>query len=135
MALNVNPDRALLGDSNRHLIGVLSSRQNGSLTAGSVRSFLEHEGDLLRREGESRYYLIRERFNADHDSHDFCFSIAHASTADAFNKRGGFNTPFCRKPERFRPPTSEDDATKCNGLRIGSGAEAGHLFAATGGKF
>lgn len=103
VALNVNPDRALLGDTNRHLIAFYRAIQRGTLTADSVRVFLEREGALLKQEGESRYYSIRERFNAGHDSHDFLFlNRSCFNGLMRFNKKGGFNVPFCRKPERFR---------------------------------
>lgn len=103
VALNVNADRALLGDTNRHLIEFYRAVQCGTLSADSVRAFLEREGARLRREGESRYYRIRERFNTGHDPHDFLFlNRSCFNGLMRFNKKGGFNTPFCRKPERFR---------------------------------
>ena len=102
--LNINPDRALVGDTNRHIIGFYKALQSGKLTADTVRDFLEREGQNLLRDGQEHYYRIRERFNAYHDPHDFLFlNRACFNGLMRFNKKGRFNTPFCRKPERFRP--------------------------------
>ena len=103
VVLNVGPERALLGDTNPHLIRFYRSIQQGSLTPQSVRSFLEREGALLRRRGEEHYYRIRERFNERAEPHDFLFlNRSCFNGLMRFNRSGRFNTPFCRKPERFR---------------------------------
>ena len=100
--LNVNPGRALLGDTNLHVINFYKSLQQGALTSSTVRGFLEREGENLRCDGENHYYRVRERFNAEHDPHDFLFlNRACFNGVMRFNRAGGFNTPFCRKPERF----------------------------------
>lgn len=103
VVLNVNPSRALLGDTNIHLIRFYRSIQEEALTPQSVRSFLEREGAFLRRRGEEHYYRVRERFNESQDPHDFLFlNRACFNGLMRFNRSGRFNTPFCRKPERFR---------------------------------
>ncbi len=102
--LNIVPKRALLSDRNPHLIGFYSAIQAETVTATTVRTFLEREGTLLLRDGEDHYYRVRERFNDRHDPHDFLFlNRACFNGLMRFNKRGRFNTPFCRKPERYRP--------------------------------
>ena len=102
--LNIRPERALLGDSNPHIVRFYQSIQNKSVTSDSVREFLEREGKLLLNNEDSHYYLIRERFNEYHDSHDFLFiNRACFNGLMRFSKKGKFNTPFCRKPDRFRP--------------------------------
>lgn len=102
--LNINPDRALLGDTNRHTIEFFRAVQQGTLTAGSAREHLEQEGARLLRDGQEHYYRIRERFNDGHDPHDFLFlNRSCFNGLMRFNRKGHFNTPFCRKPERFRP--------------------------------
>jgi len=54
--------------------------------------------------GESHYYALRERFNETHAPLDFLFlSRSCFNGVMRFNRSGGFNVPFCRKPERFRP--------------------------------
>ena len=102
--LNLKPERALLADANPHLIRFYQAIQQGSLTSGTVRTFLEKEGATLLHDGQEHYYRIRERFNETHDPHDFLFlNRACFNGLVRFNKKGSFNTPFCRKPERFRP--------------------------------
>ena len=45
-----------------------------------------------------------KRFNESHDPHDFLFlNRSCFNGLVRFNRTGHFNTPFCRKPERFRP--------------------------------
>ncbi len=102
--LNINPNRALLGDTNCHVIRLYQYVQRGLLTASSVRKFLEREGAHLLRDGQEHYYRVRERFNVSSDPHDFLFlNRSCFNGLIRFNKKGEFNTPFCRKPERFRP--------------------------------
>ena len=101
--LNVEPQRAIVGDSNPHIIEFYKSIQNETLNHESVRSHLEREGAKLSLLGEDHYYQIRNRFNEYGDSHDFLFlNRSCFNGLVRFNKKGGFNTPFCRKPERFR---------------------------------
>ncbi len=70
---NINPQRALVSDSNPHLINFYQSMQNKTLNHQSVRHFLEQEGKKLLETGENHYYFIRNRFNQYFDSHDFLF--------------------------------------------------------------
>jgi len=101
--LNVDPCKAIAGDSNPHIVKFYKSIQEGTLNHKSVRMHLEREGDRLSRQGEECYYRIRSRFNQDADPHDFLFlNRSCFNGLIRFNKSGGFNTPFCRKPERFR---------------------------------
>ena len=100
--LNIEPDKAVVGDSNPHIINLYKSIQDGTLNHDSVRHHLEREGDRLSRLGEDCYYEIRNRFNENSDPHDFLFlNRSCFNGLMRFNKSGGFNTPFCRKPERF----------------------------------
>lgn len=99
---NINPDRAILGDTNVHLIHFYKAIQKNEITTNSVRAFLEREGKYLMFDGEEHYYWVRERFNCNHDPHDFLFlNRSCFNGLMRFNKKGEFNTPFCRKPERF----------------------------------
>lgn len=104
VAFNVRPRRALLADSNPHLINFYQAIANGEISAYSVRLFLEREGtELLRTEGE-HYYVVRERFNQDGNPLDFLFlNRSCFNGMIRFNRKGGFNVPFCRKPNRFAP--------------------------------
>lgn len=104
VALNIAPQRALLADTNEHMIALYRGIQDGSINGHSVRRYLEHEGTALLEKGESHYYAVRERFNEHGNSLDFMFlSRSCFNGMMRFNKKGGFNVPFCRKPERFRP--------------------------------
>ncbi len=102
VAFNIRPKRAILADTNPHLIAFYRAVSEGRITSTSVRRYLEKEGnELLRSKGE-HYYKIRERFNKHHNSIDFLFlNRACFNGMIRFNRKGGFNVPFCRKPGRF----------------------------------
>lgn len=103
VVLNVAPNRALIADTNKHLIRFYQSVQDGSITPAIVKEFLEREGAELLARGEDHYYAIRERFNKDASPLDLIFlNRSCFNGIMRFNKKGGFNVPFCRKPERFR---------------------------------
>lgn len=102
VAFNLAPKHALLCDTNPHLINFYKSIANGNITPEKVRDFLNREGAKLLEKGESHYYEIRERFNAEHEPLDFLFlNRAGFNGMIRFNRKGGFNIPFCRKPQRF----------------------------------
>jgi DNA adenine methylase len=102
VAFNVAPHRAILCDANPHLINFYSGIASGKITPEVVKEYLIREGELLLSRGEEHYYLIRERFNAEHSPLDFLFvNRAGFNGMIRFNRKGGFNIPFCRKPQRF----------------------------------
>ncbi len=102
VAFNVRPKKALLADSNPHLINFYQSLLNGKITSYLAKQFLEQEGKELLRTNGDYYYVVRERFNKDKDPLDFLFlNRADFNGMIRFNKKGGFNVPFCRKPNRF----------------------------------
>lgn len=102
VAFNLAPKHALLCDANPHLINFYQSIAEGRMTTEIVRDFLNREGALLLKKGESHYYAVRDRFNEHHGSLDFLFlNRAGFNGMIRFNKRGEFNIPFCRKPQRF----------------------------------
>ncbi len=104
VALNIAPQRAVLADTNEHMIALYQGIQEGSINGRAMRDYLEREGTELLDKGESHYYAIRDRFNERGDPFDFVFlSRSCFNGMMRFNKKGGFNVPFCRKPERFRP--------------------------------
>lgn len=105
---NVAPRRALVSDLNPHIIRLYQGIYRGEITPLRVREHLEREGDLLARTGagadESYYYEVRQRFNEQSDPLDFLFlNRSCFNGMIRFNRRGEFNVPFCRKPDRFRP--------------------------------
>ncbi len=104
VAFNVKPKTALLCDTNPHLINFYNFIKAGKITSGSVRDFLQREGNLLKQKGQDHYYEIRQRFNQSHNPIDFLFlNRACFNGMIRFNSKGEFNVPFCRKPERFAP--------------------------------
>lgn len=103
VAFNVQPERALLNDSNPHIITLYERIFTGKITPRKVREHLTREGAELLAKGEEHYYFIRERFNRAGDPLDFLFlNRSCFNGVMRFNRKGQFNTPFCRKPDRFR---------------------------------
>jgi len=105
---NVRPQRAIVNDTNPHIINFYRGLYEGTITPQQVKTHLQQEGTKLaengRKDKTSYYYHVRQRFNAEGDPLDFLFlSRACFNGMMRFNKRGQFNVPFCRKPERFRP--------------------------------
>jgi DNA adenine methylase len=102
VAFNLAPKHALLCDANPHLIAFYQAIASGEITPAIVRDYLEREGAKLLEKGESHYYEIRERFNREHQPLDFLFlNRAGFNGMIRFNRKGEFNIPFCRKPQRF----------------------------------
>lgn len=102
VALNVQPKRALLADSNIHIIRLYQEIQRGDLTPAMARTFLVDEGRKLHFGGESYYYSVRERFNAQPNSLDFLFLNRSCFNGIVrFNRYGKFNVPYGHKPARF----------------------------------
>ena len=102
VALNVQPRRALLTDSNVHIIRLYQEIQRGSLTPALAKGFLTEEGEKLRDSGETYYYSVRDRFNAQPTSLDFLFlNRSCFNGVMRFNRHGKFNVPYGHKPERF----------------------------------
>jgi len=102
VAFNLAPKHALLCDTNPHLVNFYQAIANKEITSEIVRQYLNEEGAVLLEKGESHYYEIRERFNKKHLPLDFLFlNRAGFNGMIRFNRKGGFNIPFCRKPQRF----------------------------------
>ena len=64
VAFNVAPKRALLCDTNPHLVNFCSSIVKGDITPGIVREFLMDEGAGLSEKGEAHYYSIRDNLSS-----------------------------------------------------------------------
>ena len=104
VVLNVLPKRALLADTNPHLVGFYQAIQEGRIDCFKVRRFLEREGNLLAIHGAEHYYRVRDRFNSTADPLDFLFlNRSCFNGLIRFNRRGLFNVPFGHKPFRFSP--------------------------------
>lgn len=99
---NVLPDRAVVNDRNEHIINLYRGIQSGEITGQSVRRFLEDESPKLSEGGVEYYYEVRKRFNESHSPYDLIFlNRSCFNGIMRFNKKGGFNVPFCQKPDRF----------------------------------
>lgn len=102
VAFNIAPRRAILSDTNPHLVNFYSGIASGEITPEVVKEYLKREGAMLLSKGEDHYYFVRDRFNSEHSPLDFLFlNRAGFNGMIRFNRKGGFNIPFCRKPERF----------------------------------
>jgi len=102
VAFNLAPKRALLTDTNQHIINFYRNIQNGKINRDLVCGFLQENGDRLLKIGADYYYEVRDRFNQFASPLDFLFlNRSCFNGVMRFNSKGGFNVPFCRKPQRF----------------------------------
>lgn len=102
VAFNIASRNAILCDTNPHIVNFYSSIASGEITPGIVKEYLIREGETLLSKGEDHYYFVRDRFNLEHSPLDFLFlNRAGFNGMIRFNRKGGFNIPFCRKPQRF----------------------------------
>jgi DNA adenine methylase len=103
VAFNIAPQRALLTDANKHILGIYQDIQAGRLNEEIAKEFLRETGAILKERGEEYYYEMRERFNQNGGSLNFLFlNRACFNGVVRFNSKGGFNVPFGHKPNRFR---------------------------------
>jgi len=102
VGFNVTAGSYLMCDTNPHLINFYNSIKSGAVNEVSVRSFLVKEGEKLSTKGKEHFYDIRKRFNEEANPLDFLFvNRSCFNGMMRFNRKGGFNVPFCHKPERF----------------------------------
>jgi len=101
VAFNIKPKKAILADTNPHLINFYNYLKDDTITPNIVRAFLEDEGKKLETI-DDYYYQVRDRFNQYHDPLDFLFiNRAGFNGMIRFNSKGKHNVPFCKKPQRF----------------------------------
>lgn len=97
----------IAGDTNPHIIAFYKGIKEGVINKFSIREYLEKESKLLSvadEDGYAHYRLIKDRFNTEHSPFDFIFlSRAGFNGMMRFNKKGEWNIPFCKKPNRFSP--------------------------------
>ncbi|HVZ97817.1 MAG TPA: Dam family site-specific DNA-(adenine-N6)-methyltransferase [Chitinophagaceae bacterium] len=105
VAFNSGYEKAILNDANPHIINFYKGIQQNTITAPLMRQYLEKEGPLLSKaddNGYEHYRRIRDRFNSDFSPFDFVFlSRAGFNGMMRFGKKGNWNIPFCKKPDRF----------------------------------
>ena len=97
----------IVGDTNPHIINFYNGIQNGTITPFNMREYLTREGKMLSEADEDGYVhfrTVKNRFNAEHNPFDFIFlSRAGFNGMMRFNRKGEWNIPFCKKPDRFAP--------------------------------
>lgn len=102
VGFNIRPKKALMCDSNPHLIKFYNALKSKEITALKVKEHLVIEGEKLLKSEGKHYYEVRNRFNDKGNPLDFLFlSRSCFNGMMRFNKKGGFNVPFCKKPNRF----------------------------------
>lgn len=106
VAFNSGYKKAILNDTNPHIINFYKSVQKRKITASLMKEYLEKEGSLLSRaenRGYEHYLKVRARFNSGEFSpYDFIFlSRAGFNGMMRFGSKGNWNIPFCKKPDRF----------------------------------
>ena len=105
VAFSMGFKQAILNDTNPHIIEFYKQLQTGQISPDIVRNYLNVEGEKLRTAGDDGYdhfRLIRSRFNKDFEPLDFLFlSRTGFNGMMRFNKKGLWNIPFCKKPNRF----------------------------------
>lgn len=103
VAFNIAPKRALLCDTNIHLINFYEDIQDHKINEVVVREYLVEKGSLLSEKGENFYYQERDAFNKNPDSLRFLFlNRCSFNGLVRFNAKGFYNVPFGKKPNRFR---------------------------------
>lgn len=106
VAFNARYKRAILNDTNPHIIKFYKGVQDATITAPLMKQYLQNEGKLLseaKNNGYEHYLNVRTRFNSgDFSSYDFIFlSRSGFNGMMRFGSKGNWNIPFCKKPDRF----------------------------------
>lgn len=106
VAFNSGYKKAILNDTNPHIINFYKAVQQKEITPLTMKTYLEREGKLLSQaenKGYEHYLEVRSRFNSGEFSpYDFIFlSRAGFNGMMRFGSKGNWNIPFCKKPYRF----------------------------------
>ncbi len=105
VAFNSGFDEALLNDTNPHIIRFYQGIQDDLIVPTSVRRYLEEANQKLSNGEENGYVYFREvrdRFNREFSPLDLLFlSRAGFNGMMRFGRKGNWNIPFCKKPNRF----------------------------------
>lgn len=95
-----------VGDTNPHIIRTYQAIKDKEITKQIVREYLEdaHIALSSAADGGNAYYkFVRDRFNREYNPLDFLFlSRAGFNGMMRFNRKGEWNIPFCKKPDRFQ---------------------------------
>ena len=104
VAFNSGYKKAILNDTNPHIINFYKGVQQKVISAPLIKNYLEKEGGILSKaenKGYEHYLKIRTRFNSgEYSPYDFIFlSRAGFNGMMRFGSKGNWNIPFCKKPE------------------------------------
>ena len=106
VAFNAGFKKAILNDTNPHIINFYKGIQEKKITPALMKRYLEQEGEMLSKannDGYEHYLKVRSRFNSgEYSPYDFIFlSRAGFNGMMRFGSKGNWNIPFCKKPDRF----------------------------------
>lgn len=102
VGFNIAGENAIFSDRNPNLIDFYNAIKNKKIDKESVRAYLELESEKLKKLDVVHYNKIRKRYNDKKNPLDFLFiNRSCFNGLMRFNKKGMFNVPFCKKPERF----------------------------------
>lgn len=105
VGFNLAKEKAIFADINPHLINFYDKIRTREITPLHIKSYLVEEGTLLRNAGNAgydHYRFVRDRFNSNFQPEDFLFlSRSGFNGMIRFSKKGKWNIPFCKKPDRF----------------------------------
>src|SRR5690242_14246391 len=73
VAFNIKPSRAVLADTNQHIIMFYKNIQRGNINKNNVAEVLAEMGNELKKRGADYFYEVRQRFNLKGNSFDFLF--------------------------------------------------------------
>ena len=89
VGFNIRPKKALMTDSNPHLINFYKKLQSKEITGSIVKEYLTEEGKKLLASNGDYYYEVRKRFNETGSSLDFLFlSRSCFNGMMRFNRKG-----------------------------------------------
>lgn len=97
----------IVGDINPYIISFYQAVYYSEITSFSMRTYLEEANKRLsssEQDGAVYFREVKNRFNKEHNLYDFIFlSRAGFNGMMRFNRKGEWNIPFCKKPNRFSP--------------------------------
>lgn len=99
---NIQPELALISDTNKHIINLYRQIQSGQIDEVLTKEYLKDADEKLKNGGQDYYMEVRRRFNQSGAPLDFLFlNRSCFNGLMRFNSKGEYNVPFGHKPERF----------------------------------